>query len=137
MRVSTGSALQSDGRMFSVTIAAMGVGQQRRGERTLRVPFQRLQALMQTVAQQGGRITAVTPVSDVASDAAPAAESPAPQAAPSAEPKASPSKPASVSASHADVPVNLYKPKNPFVGTVTENYSLLADGAIGRVNHIT
>jgi ferredoxin--NADP+ reductase len=38
---------------------------------------------------------------------------------------------------HDDVPVNLYKPKTPFIGTVTENYSLLADGAIGRVNHIT
>ncbi len=35
------------------------------------------------------------------------------------------------------VPVNLYKPKAPFLGTVVENYSLLKDGAIGRVNHIT
>jgi ferredoxin--NADP+ reductase len=39
--------------------------------------------------------------------------------------------------SHADVPVNLYKPKDPVIGTVTGNYSLLAEGAIGRVNHIT
>jgi len=39
--------------------------------------------------------------------------------------------------SHADVPVNLYKPKAPFLGTVVENYSLVAEGAIGRVNHIT
>ncbi|WP_269622771.1 FAD-binding oxidoreductase [Prochlorococcus marinus] len=38
---------------------------------------------------------------------------------------------------HANVPVNTYKPKSPFEGTVTENYSLLKDGAIGRVNHIT
>ena len=38
---------------------------------------------------------------------------------------------------HADVPVNTYKPKTPFMGTVTENYSLLKDGAIGRVQHIT
>ena len=38
---------------------------------------------------------------------------------------------------HADVPVNTYRPKNPFTGTVKENYSLLKDGAIGRVNHIT
>ena len=38
---------------------------------------------------------------------------------------------------HPDVPVNTYRPKTPFVGTVTENYSLLKDGAIGRVNHIT
>ena len=38
---------------------------------------------------------------------------------------------------HADVPVNTYRPKTPFIGTVTENYSLLKEGAIGRVNHIT
>ena len=38
---------------------------------------------------------------------------------------------------HPNVPVNTYKPKAPFEGTVTENYSLLKDGAIGRVNHIT
>ena len=38
---------------------------------------------------------------------------------------------------HSDVPVNTYRPKTPFIGTVKENYSLLKDGAIGRVNHIT
>ena len=39
---------------------------------------------------------------------------------------------------HADVPVNTYKPKNfSSLGTVTDNYSLLKDGAIGRVQHIT
>ena len=38
---------------------------------------------------------------------------------------------------HADVPVNTYRPKTPYEGTVKENYSLLKDGAIGRVNHIT
>ena len=38
---------------------------------------------------------------------------------------------------HADVPVNTYRPKTPFIGTVKENYSLLKEGAIGRVNHIT
>ncbi|MEB3331933.1 MAG: FAD-binding oxidoreductase, partial [Synechococcaceae cyanobacterium] len=27
--------------------------------------------------------------------------------------------------------------KDPFIGTVTENYSLVGEGAIGRVNHIT
>jgi len=38
---------------------------------------------------------------------------------------------------HSNVPVNTYKPKTPFAGKVVENYSLLKDGAIGRVNHIT
>ena len=38
---------------------------------------------------------------------------------------------------HANVPVNTYRPKAPFEGKVLENYSLLKNGAIGRVNHIT
>ena len=38
---------------------------------------------------------------------------------------------------HADVPVNIYRPKTPFEGTVTGNYSLLKEGAIGRVNHLS
>ena len=38
---------------------------------------------------------------------------------------------------HSDVPVNIYRPKTPYEGTVIENYSLLKEGAIGRVNHIT
>merc|ERR1712216_910184 len=69
----------------------------------------------------------------------------APVAAPSAPPKKATSKPSkkAVTSSapkkkpHANVPVNTYKPKTPFMGTVTENYSLLKDGAIGRVQHIT
>ena len=122
MRVSTGRANQSDNRMFTVVVEAFGVRSQRQAERRFTVPFGQLQGLMQSIAQTGGRISAV-----LADDGA--SPAPAPKA------NAAPSKPAAVS--HADVPVNLYKPKDPFVGSVTENYSLLAEGAIGRVNHIT
>ena len=55
-------------------------------------------------------------------------------------PKAEPPKteaPKIVKKKHADVPVNIYRPKTPYEGTVIENYSLLKEGAIGRVNHIT
>lgn len=129
MRVSTARIVESDGRMFHVTVAGLGVGRQRRGQRTLLVPFAGLQSLMQTIALQGGRILAVTPADgQVESTPAPVQ----PETA-----NVVPSSKAAVSASHASVPVNLYKPKDPFVGTVTENYSLLAEGAIGRVNHIT
>ena len=38
---------------------------------------------------------------------------------------------------HSDVPINTYKPKAPFLGTVSDNYSALKDGAIGKVQHIT
>ncbi|MCX5941441.1 MAG: FAD-binding oxidoreductase [Cyanobium sp. LacPavin_0818_WC50_MAG_67_9] len=127
MRVSTGRAIQSDSRMFTVVVEGFGIGRQRQAERRFTVPFNQLQGLMQSIAQQGGRICAVLGADGAGGDTTAAA--PAPEA------KAAPSKPAAVS--HADVPVNLYKPKDPFIGTVTENYSLLADGAIGRVNHIT
>lgn len=73
--------------------------------------------------------------------AAKAPAKPAPKAAASKAPtkpvtkvdaSKAPAKPA-----HQSVPVNLYKPKTPFEGTVLGNYSLLQEGAIGRVQHIT
>jgi len=100
------------------------------------VPFSQLQSTVRAIALQGGRITAVIAQGPTSVPAPLAPESPPqPAPAPKAEAKAAPSKPAAVS--HADVPVNLYKPKAPFIGTVIDNYSLVAEGAIGRVNHIT
>ena len=122
--------------MFTVVVEAFGLGLQRQAERRLLVSFSQLQSTVRTIALQGGRITAVLgpgPASGEAPLAPQSLSQPAP--APKAEAKAAPSKPAAVS--HADVPVNLYRPKDPFMGTVTENYSLMAEGAIGRVNHIT
>jgi len=137
MRVSTANANLSDGRMISVVVEGLGVGRQRRGQRRFTVPFPQLQSLMQTIAQQGGRIIEVSSGNGAPTDAAAATAPAAPAAAPGA-PAATPApRPAPAAVSHADVPVNLYKPKAPFIGTVTENYSLLAEGAIGRVNHIT
>ena len=47
------------------------------------------------------------------------------------------SSPATRKATHKAVPVNTYKPKTPYLGTILDNYSLLKQNAIGRVNHIT
>ena len=135
MRVSTGRATQSDGRMFTVVVESLGIGRQRQAERRLTVPFSQLQGLMSTIARQGGRITAVLSGDGLGASA---------EARPESQP-VSPAEPAPVASAppkkthvaHADVPVNTYKPKDPFVGTVLENYSLVGEGAIGRVNHIT
>ncbi|QVL52117.1 MAG: ferredoxin-NADP reductase [Cyanobium sp. M30B3] len=145
MRVATGRTSQSDSRMFSVVVEGFGLGQQRQAEQRFTVPFSQLQQTMQTIAQQGGRITAVTAVDGLGSTATPTAaetaSQPAAPAAPAPAPageKAAAAQPATKSAvSHASVPVNTYKPKTPFIGTVTENYSLVGEGAIGRVHHIT
>jgi ferredoxin--NADP+ reductase len=120
--------------VFTVVVQGYGLTQQRNAERSITVPFSRLQTLMQSITKLGGKVISVTAA---ASEAPAPAASPAPAAAKKATPAKAPAKPAAAAVHHADVPVNLYKPKNPFVGTVTENYSLLADGAIGRVNHIT
>ncbi|MFN6346357.1 MAG: phycobilisome linker polypeptide [Cyanobium sp.] len=127
MRVSTATSSRSDSRVFTVVVQGYGTAMARNAERIITVPFSRLQTLMQSISQLGGKVLSVTPASEAP---APAATEPA--AKPAAKPAA-----AKHAVSHADVPVNLYKPKDPFVGTVTDNYSLLADGAIGRVNHIT
>jgi ferredoxin--NADP+ reductase len=139
MRVSTGSITTSDGRMFTVVVEALGVGRQRTAQRRFTVPYGQLQSLMQTIALQGGRIVSLSSGGDAPSapagdpPAAPAAAAPVPAIA--SDKASRPSQAPAVS--HANVPVNLYKPKDPFIGTVTENYSLLQEGAIGRVNHIT
>jgi ferredoxin--NADP+ reductase len=147
MRVSTDKASGSDGRLFTVVVEGYGVGKQRRAARTFTVSYDRLQSLMQSIARNGGRIRLVS-----ADSVAPSAEAttPAEVAVPhqaasdhgaevsEVQPTPTPAKPpAAAAVSHAAVPVNLYKPKEPFLGTVLDNYSLLAEGAIGRVNHIT
>jgi ferredoxin--NADP+ reductase len=149
MRVSTGKASGSDSRTFTVVIESLGVGRPRRATRQVTVPFQQLQSLLQSVALRGGRLQIISV--DGQPLAAPTAASqasggpaeagaddrgaPDPVAAAPLLSDPSPAKKAAVA--HADVPVNLYKPKDPFIGTVIGNYSLLVDVAIGRVNHIT
>ncbi|QEY31042.1 ferredoxin-NADP reductase [Synechococcus sp. RSCCF101] len=131
MRVTTGSPRQADDRSFTLVVVGLQVGRQRRAEQRLVVPFSQLQATVKMVTAQGGTIKAVIPADQpsttdmpVESEATAAAE-PTPAAAPATPPK--PEK----------VPVNIYKPKTPFEGSVVENYSLLGDGALGRVQHIT
>ncbi len=144
MRVTTAKASGADDRVFTVVVESMGTGVQRRAERRFNVPFSQLQPLMQTIARSGGRIRVVSHEALPADASAPGggaeqAGAPAPTTPPEAAAvQSAPTKPAAKApVSHADVPVNLYKPKDPFIGTVVDNYSLLADGAIGRVNHIT
>jgi len=147
MRVSTDRASGSDGRQFTVVVESYGVGKQRQAERCFTVSYERLQSLMQSIARNGGRIrvvssdtlAAASEASSSSEAAGPAQATPTEASPDSSETQSAPTtaKPAPATVSHADVPVNLYKPKEPFIGTVLDNYSLVAEGAIGRVNHIT
>ena len=135
MRVSSAGTSNFNERMFTLVVVGLQSGSQRRSEQRINVAYNQLQATVQRINAAGGRIQSVTaagaPV-PAASDAPAPTPTPAKAAAKPTATKAKAAKPA-----HNSVPVNLYKPKSPFIGTVTENYSLLDEGAIGRVQHIT
>jgi len=134
MRVSTAGSGGSDERMFTVISQGLQSGSQRQSGRSYTVSYSRLSATLRQITAGGGQVLSVTPASEASAAPSPAQSAPAKAAAPKASsPKASVTK----KPDHSSVPVNLYKPKTPFIGTVTENYSLLGEGAIGRVNHIT
>ena len=131
MRVSTAGSGQSDERMFTVICQGSQAGRQRKSKRAYVVPYNRLESTLRLITAGGGHVLSVTPSSESTPETTSA---PAPKASPKAS---SPKAPVTKNPAHQSVPVNLYKPKTPFIGTVTENYSLLSEGAIGRVNHIT
>ena len=138
MRVSIAAAGQSESTMFTVIASGRQAGSRASVIQTYRVCLQQLSALFKRLGASGANILAVTPAGSgdptppAAAPSAPVASAAAADV-PSAKPAASTPK----KKPHGKVPVNTYKPKNPFVGKVTENYSLLKDGAIGRVQHIT
>jgi ferredoxin--NADP+ reductase len=125
MRVSASPQTTSDERTF--TIVFTGLGGRRAELSRLNVSYSRLRDTMCVLLSKGARIQSVSPAGS--EPAAAPIESAPPVSAPVTTSKPKPSAKA--------VPVNLYKPKAPFLGTVTENYSLLKEGAIGRVQHIT
>ena len=137
MRVSNAVTEHCNEALFTVVASGPQVGSNPSVVQTYTVAMNQFSALFKRLGATGAKIVSVNgageerPAAPVASTPAPAkqpAKKPAKKAVTSSAPKKKP---------HADVPVNTYKPKTPFMGTVTENYSLLKDGAIGRVQHIT
>ena len=167
MRVSSAGTSSYNERMFTLVVVWLQAGKHVRSEERITVSYDRLQTTVQAINARGGRIQSViadnapnagtSPATTATSAKAAAAKAPAKQASKPAAKKAAakssskaaaskaPTKPetkvaaskAPAKPAHQAVPINLYKPKTPFIGTVTENYSLLQEGAIGRVQHIT
>ncbi len=167
MRVSSAITSSYNERMFTLVVVWLQAGRHLKAEERITVPYDRLQSTVQAINGRGGQIQSViadnapnagtSPATTSTSAKAVAAKAPAKQASKPAAKKAAtkssskaaaskaPTKPetkvaaskAPAKPAHQAVPINLYKPKTPFIGTVTENYSLLQEGAIGRVQHIT
>ena len=131
MQVPIAAAGGTSTSLFTVVASGIQAGSGSSVTRTYRVAMNNLNNLYKRLSASGARILSVTAAGDDTPPAAPVTSAPQPVAATSASAPAPKKKP------HANVPVNTYKPKTPFMGTVTENYALVQDGGIGRVQHIT
>ena len=140
MRVSQAASGHSTSGLFTVVASGRQTGSRASVVQSYTVPLRQLSSTFKQITASGAKILSVTPAGqDIPAPTAPVA---APSAPAKKATSSKPSKKAVTSSApkkkpHANVPVNTYKPKTPFMGTVTENYSLLTDGAIGRVQHIT
>ena len=130
MRVSVATAGGTSSSLFTVVASGIQAGSGPSVVQTYQVAMSGLNNLYKRLSASGARIISVSPAGEE-SPAVPVAASSAPA------PQAVTSSPAPKKKPHANVPVNTYKPKTPFLGTVTENYSLVEEGGIGRVQHIT
>jgi len=135
MRVSNAATEHCNEALFTVVARGPQVGSKPSVVQTYTVAMNQFSALFKRLGATGAKIVSVNGAGEERSAAA-ATPAPANQPATKTAKKAVTSS-APKKKPHADVPVNTYKPKTPFMGTVTENYSLLKDGAIGRVQHIT
>jgi ferredoxin--NADP+ reductase len=92
------------------------------------VPYNRMNQEMQRITRMGGEIVSIRPVNDTNGQSTPAAT--AKQDTGKSMTQATPK------AKKTEVPVNLYKPKDPFVAKVISNEPLVSEGGSGIVQHI-
>ena len=101
------------------------------------VPYNRMNQEMRRINALGGKVISIKPVGG---DAPAQSSQPAPQSA-SEQKKASNNKKSMTQAKSkkpkSNVPVNIYRPKNPYVGKCTDIYDLVDEGGIGTCRHMT
>jgi ferredoxin--NADP+ reductase len=121
----------------------------RSGTQTMTVPYNRMNEEMQRITRLGGKIVNIRPLTgeDWNNQAASAngsstqeskpaeASKPMTQAKPETKGEAKGKTSAKASAKKK-VPVNIYRPKNPFVGKCLSNEDLVREGGSGRVQHL-
>lgn len=96
----------------------------RSGSEFITVPYDRMSQEAKRIMRMGGKIVNIRPADGSAAPAPqPKSETKKPMT-PAAKPKAK------------KVPVNIYKPKSPYLGTCLSNDELVAEGGIGTVKHL-
>ena len=98
------------------------------------VPYNRMNQEMRRITRLGGQIVSIKPLnSDTPTEVKVSSQSEKPQTPQDKKSNAM----NSAKAKSANIPVNIYRPKNPYIGKCIENEELVADGGIGTVRHLT
>jgi ferredoxin--NADP+ reductase len=129
------------GRVFVFEVEGMRQGQntdnfnypiRRSGTVYVTVPHHRMNQEMRRITLMGARIVNIYP----AGEAPPIATQAAPENGQQSQPSGMKSQPKIHAKSPADIPVNLYKPKNPYIGKCLSNEELVKEGGTGTVRHL-
>jgi ferredoxin--NADP+ reductase len=120
----------------------------RSGSVFITVPYNRMNQEMQRITRLGGKIVSIRPLNadnEANGKVTPKTEHERPQLEAETKPmtqtkgdsekSAEESKPKAKKA-HTDVPVNIYRPNNPFTGKCLSNEELVGEGGIGTVRHL-
>ena len=129
-----GSVSNSGSRLYIYEVTGLGSSNgseapiRQSGSTFVTVPYGRMAEETRRIMRMGGKIVSIRAAGDYstasATQSAPAATKPM------AETKAKAKKPG------ANVPINIYKPKTPYLGECVSNEPLVAEGGIGDVQHI-
>jgi ferredoxin--NADP+ reductase len=105
----------------------------RSGRVLITVPYERMNQEMRRIARLGGRIVNIRACDGTSQDQSSTTPENGLQSQQSGEQK----KPMTQAKAKAEVPVNIYKPKNPFVGKCLSSVELVQEGGEGTVRHLT
>lgn len=121
----------------------------RSGRKTMTVPYSRMNEEMQRITRMGGKIVNIRPLTgdDWNNQAASEAQADSKESTSNGSSNGSAAqgfqseKPMTQAKPEAkkkkqDVPVNIYRPKSPFVGKCLSNDELVREGGSGRVRHL-
>ncbi|MGK7924522.1 MAG: ferredoxin--NADP reductase [Spirulina sp.] len=98
------------------------------GKVFLTVSYDRMQDEMRRIAQLGGKILSIKPLtSETLAGVHSAAQT---------TPATPNQKPMTQAKAKVDIPINIYKPKTPYIGKCTENTELVREGGTGTVRHL-
>ena len=111
----------------------------RSGSVFITVPYNRMNEEMRRITRMGGQIVSIRPFgpdypNQTATSSSAINQQSAPEPAPEPAKLEEKSKPKAKA--HEDVPVNTYRPNNPWTGKCLSNEELVGEGGIGTVRHL-